>query len=187
TKSPEVAFHRLYPLNLDDTELLLRQVLRMANVEATNDQIKTLALYMDGYPPAIKLASTYAKFYGLATLIADKSILTDLQVRTFTPILNRFGLDQQEWEILRMLAGEPTLPIEVITEVLCIRPEECARALRHLIDLNIVVPVEYQFAISPPVREAVNKLRGPLTKSDYRGLLFSYAEPFGRNLIKFHH
>ena len=178
TKSPEVAFHRLNPLNLDDTKLLLRQVLRMANVEATNDQIKTLALYMDGYPPTIKLASTYAKFYGLATLMADKSILTDLQVRTFTPILNRFGLDQQEWEILRMLAGEPTLPIEVITEVLCIRPEECARALRHLIDLNIVVPVEYQFGISPPVREAVNKLRGPLTKSDYKRIAFQLRRVF---------
>ena len=151
-RSPAVAFCRLDPLKLEDTELLLQQTFRMANVAATNAQIKALALYMGGYPPTVELASTYAKFYGLEMLMADKSILTDFQVRTFGPILDRLQLDQREWEILCMLAGEPALPIEVLGEVLGISAEECVSALRHLIDLNVVLPIEYQFAISPPVR-----------------------------------
>ena len=178
TGSPGVAFHRMDPLNLDDTELLLRQVLRMANVKATSAQVKTLGLYMGGYPPTIELASTYAKFYGLETLMADKSILAEFQLRTFAPFINKLALNQHEWETLRILAGQPTLPLEVITEILRVLPDECARALRHLIDLNLVVPVEHQFAISPPIREAVNKLRGRLTKSDYKRIAFQLRKVF---------
>lgn len=178
TESPRVAFHRVDPLNLDDTELLLRQVLRMANIEATSNQVRTLGLYMGGYPPTIELACTYAKFYGLETLIADKASLAEFQVRTFAPIINKLEIDEKEWEILRMLAGQPTLPLEVITEILCVRPDDCAHALRHLIDLNLVMPVEHQFIISPPVREAVNKLRGPLTKSDYKRIAFQLRKVF---------
>lgn len=166
-RSPGIAFHRLNPLSLEDTELLLQQTFRMDDVEAMNPQIKSLALHMDGYPPTIELASAYAKFYGIETLMADKSILADFEVRTFAPLLSRVGLDEQEWEILRMLAGEPSLPLEVLAEILSVSPEECARALRHLIDINLVLPVEYNFAISPPVRRAVSTTRGPLSKSEY--------------------
>jgi len=169
-RAPGIAFHRLNPLKLEDTELLLQQTFRMSNIDHTADQIKALALYMGGYPPTIELATTYAKFYGIETLMADRSILTDFQVRRFAPLLNRFKLDDREWEILRLLAGEPALPLEVISEVICIKPEECARALRYLIDLNLVLPLEHNFTISPPLREAVTNIRGSLTKSDYKNI-----------------
>lgn len=177
-KSPGIAFHRLDPLNSDDTELLLRQVLRMTGVSATNNQVKTLVLHMGGYPPTVELASTYAKFYGLETLLSDKSILADFRARTFAPMLSRLQLEPREWEILRMLAGQSTLPLEVITEVLCIQADDCARTLRHLIDLNLVVPADHQFAISSPLREAVEKLSGSLTKADYERIALQLRRVF---------
>ena len=180
-RSPGIAFHKLDPLKPEGTELLVQQTLRLANVEATGHQIKELALYMGGYPPAIELAGTYAKSYGLETLLADRAILADFRVRIFTPILKKLEFKEQEWEILRMLAGEPALPLDVLIVVLNIPPEECAHALRHLIDLNVVLPVEYQFTISPPVREAVTKIRGPLTKSDYKKIAIRLREAFWKD------
>jgi tetratricopeptide (TPR) repeat protein len=180
-RSPGVAFHRLAPLKLEGAEMLIQQTLQMANLKPRSDQIKTLALYMGGYPPTIELATAYAKSYGLETLMADKSILTDFQARIFAPILSRLQLDQQEWEILRLLAGEPALPLEVIIALLSIQPEECARALRRLIDFNLVLPLEHYFAISPPIREAASKVGGPLTKSDYKRIASRLREVFWKD------
>lgn len=80
-----------------------------------------------------------------------------------------------------MLAGEPVLPLEVLAEVAGVLLEECARALRRLIDLNLVLPVEHQFAISPPVREAATTIRGPLTKSDYKTIALRLRTAFWRD------
>lgn len=173
-----LALYRLEPLTLTHMELLLRQNFRMMNVEATSDQIKKLALSMAGYPPTVALATEYAKLYGLETLLADKSILADFHVRTFAPVLEKLALVEKEWEILRLLAGLAALSTEVLAELLRSSPEEVAGILRRLIDLNLVLPVQQHFEISPPIRAAVSRLRGSLKKDEYSAIATKLREVF---------
>ncbi|MCX6008050.1 MAG: hypothetical protein NTZ34_12440, partial [Chloroflexi bacterium] len=60
-------------------------------------------------------------------------------------------------------------------------PEKCAEALRHLIDLNLVLSMDHQFAISFPVKEAVERLRGHLTEDDYRKIASHLLKVFWKN------
>jgi len=163
-----IVYYRLNPLKLENTELLLRQRMKNAGVKATSLQIRDLATFMEGYPPSVELACNYAREYGLATVLSDKSALVDLQVRAFSPIINRFNLDSVERTMLRVLASENPLPLEVLALILD-RPEpELVPSLKHLIDLNLVVPVDINFGISPPVREAVRKIQGYLSEAEYK-------------------
>ncbi len=165
-----LAFYRLNPLKLEHTELLLQQRLRISGVKATSPQIRDLAIYMEGYPPSVELACNYAREYGLGTLLSDKATLIDFQVRTFAPIIDRFKLQQIEWDILKTLGSESTLPLEVLALILGKTEEELVPFLKHLIDLNLATPVDINFSIAAPVKEAVHKLRGNFTDLEYRGI-----------------
>lgn len=161
------AYIRVPPLDLPSTTLLLNQSLRRASIAATSEQIDELALYMDGYPPAVALAVSLAKEYGLATVLADKSMLGDFKIRTFVRILQKLPLEEEDWEILRILASEPVLPLGALSSVRGLSQEDIAGRLRRLIDFNLLLPVADVFQISPPIRGAVFALRGPLSDAEF--------------------
>ncbi len=165
-----IAFYRLIPLSLGDIELLLQQVLRTSGVTATSPQIRNLATFMEGYPPSVNLACQYAQEYGLTTLLGDKAMLVSIQVRTFLPILKRFKISEQEWEILRILVSENALPLEAIAMIIDKKEEEIVPLIKHLIDLNTVIRIDTDFSVSPPIREAVIRLRGSLEDTEYKAI-----------------
>ncbi len=160
-------YTRVPPLSLESTALLLTQSFKRAGISSTNEQIEELAPYIDGYPPAAALAVGFAQEYGLATLLGDKSQLVDFKIRTFAQILKKLPLDAEEWAILRILASEPVLPLEVICAVRRLRAEEVAKRLRRLIDFNLVLPIDDVFQVSPPIRDAIFAVQGGITDSEF--------------------
>jgi tetratricopeptide (TPR) repeat protein len=125
---------------------------------------------MGGYPPAVTWAVELAKAYGIDTLLADRQILDDFTVRVFTPILRQLGLDDHEWAILRVLSGSQALPLYAIAAILDLQVEEAATAIRRLVDLNLVSAHQSVLEVSPPIREAVQRVKGALTRQDYTGI-----------------
>jgi tetratricopeptide (TPR) repeat protein len=160
-------YTRVPPLELAATKLLLNQSLRNAGVAANTDQVNELAPYLEGYPPAINLAVSVAKEYGLAALLADKSGLVDFQIRTFAGVLDKLKISEDEWELLRVLTSEVVLPLQALAAVLGKPENETATLLRRLVDLNLVLPSGENYQIAFPVKFAVSSLRGLLTEKEF--------------------
>ncbi|MHB8621378.1 MAG: hypothetical protein ACYDAG_17745, partial [Chloroflexota bacterium] len=159
---------RLAPLTPESTEVLIQQTFRLAGVQTTPQQVQELAKYVQGYPPAIEMAATYSLLYGLPTLLADKHVLVDLQVRAFLSVLEQLALTETEWGILRVLASEGSLPLEALSTVQEMPAEHLAAPVRNLVDVNLIVPQGDVLSISAPVQYAVEHVRGLLTDAEYR-------------------
>jgi tetratricopeptide (TPR) repeat protein len=169
-KSINAIYQRVPPLDLPSTTLLLTQSLRRAEQTATAEQVSELSPYLDGYPPAVNVAVSLSREYGLGNVIADKSSLVNFKMRTFTQILARLPLDEEDWEILRVLGGQPLLPLEALAAVRKLEEEEIAPRLRRLIDLNLVLPLGAGFQISAPIRTAVFSAKGTITDAEFQNI-----------------
>lgn len=163
----QAVYTRVPPLTLSSTKLLLTQSLRKAEMIAASDQVSEIAHYLEGYPPAVSIAVSLAKEYGIANVVADKSGLVDFQIRTFAGVMEKLRLDEREWAILRILAAETVMPLEGLAGALEATPNELAKSLRRLTDLNLVLPSGVNFAIAFPVRFAVHSLRGRLSAEEF--------------------
>ncbi len=166
----QAIYFKVPPLDLEATTLLLTRSLRNAGIAATSEQISELAPYLDGYPPAVNLAVSFAKEYGLDTTLADKSKLNDFKVRTFSSVLKALPLLDQDWAILRILASEVILPLEVLSAVLQADEVAVANRLRHLIDLNLVLPSASGFQLSRPIKAAVYSMAGGIKEEEYHAI-----------------
>jgi thioredoxin-like negative regulator of GroEL len=180
TTSPGFAYQRLDPLKPEPTALIIQQVLHTMGLKPETPQIKNLALYSDGYPPAIEIVCNLIKFYGLDSILADKAILSDVQVRTFAPILRKLALQPKEVEILRILADIPSLPFDVIVEVIEVDAESCSMLINHLIDWSLVLPVQGDYAISAPIQKAVTSVYGSLSANEYASIAKRLIKIFWR-------
>jgi len=121
---------------------------------------------MDGYPPTVALTVSVARDYGLASIVANKSWLTDFQIRTFAPLLERMSLEDEEWEILRVLANEESLPIGALAAARGYTEEEISSRLWKLTDLSLILPRDDVFELASPVRQAVFAARGWLSDEE---------------------
>ncbi len=169
-RSLEAIFIRVPPLDISAMKLLLTQSLRRVGIEATSEQITELTQYLDGYPPAATLAISAAREYGLDTLVADKSGLVDFKIRTFAGVLNKLGLDEQDWGILRILSSEPSLPLSALAAASGMGEEAAANHLRKLIDLNVVLVSGSNFEIASPIKAAVYSLKGGLSDTEFANI-----------------
>lgn len=164
---PPLVTDRLGPLSTESIKLLFRESVHKSEVSMTSPQIDELAPYIDGYAPAAKFALGYMKTYGVDTLIADKVALTDFLAHQFDNILTRLVSNDKEKYILRVLASHTSLPLECISTLTGASLDETARLLRHLIDINSIIPIDNEYSISSPVASAVRRALGILTKHDY--------------------
>jgi tetratricopeptide (TPR) repeat protein len=160
-------YTRVPPLDVGATKLFLNQSFRSTGIQATSDQINELAPYLEGYPPAVRLAVAIAKEYGMANVLADKSGLVDFQIRTFAGVLEKLHLTDEGWGVLRILAAETSLPLQALAAVFGRPDDEMADLIRGLVDCNLVVPSGLTYQIAFPVKFAVQSLRGRLTEKEY--------------------
>ncbi len=169
-----LALHQAAPLALNSIEQLLQSYLKVAEVKSQPNEIRELAEYMGGYPPAVNLAVTLIKQYGLAVILADKTILVGFLSRTFADALKRIVLPQHGGAILRILAGFSYLPLGAISASVGEPQEIIAATLRALMDENLVVVSDAGlYAVSPPVVRGVETVFGRPTTADYE-ILGSY-------------
>jgi tetratricopeptide (TPR) repeat protein len=156
------------PLTLDATRRLLVQSLKSAlgkmPEEATAQE---LTHYLDGYPPAVQLAVAYAHRYGLDALLADKSSLIDLKVRTFDRLLTKLQLDSVDRLILRVLGMEPGLSLDVLGTIVDASTSELAPRVIRLIDHSVIVRYIDTLSLAAPMRNSVYREFGIITPAEY--------------------
>lgn len=175
---PPIAQYRLGPLEIGAIELLLRENIRREELIATTDQIKEIAPYINGYPPAAQLVLGYIKNYGFDLLLADKGMLTNFLTRRFETFIDSLKLNQKENELLKILVADLPLPFEAIQAIIDCPDAEAAQIVRHLIDFNLVVTMDSDYAISPPVQVAIIHKLGYMTRKDYSKLALLLREKF---------
>lgn len=149
------------------TRRLLRTLLLNAKTPSEPEERNELSPYLDGYPPATIWATELAQRYGIKGLLADKSVLIDIKIRTLSRLLERLQLTTEDWKILRILAGQPLLPIDAISVAASIDPSICITSIRKLVDCHLVEPVSQGLTIARPIRDAVGRTKGLLQAADF--------------------
>jgi tetratricopeptide (TPR) repeat protein len=175
---PPIARYRLGPLAIDSIELLLREILRREELAATTYQIKEITPYINGYPPAVYLVIGYIRNYGFDLLLADKGVLTAFLARTFEPLLESLRLTRKEGHLLKILASDLPLPFVAIQAIIDCPEAEAVQIVRRLIDANLIVTMDSDYAISPPVQISIRHKLGFMTRSDYSKLALILREKF---------
>ena len=167
---PKLAVYRLGPLSSEDIELLLREGARRRDIKVTTEQIKEVARYVNGYPPAATHVLAFMQRYGADILVANKAILNSFLARQFDNLLLKINLNEKEKDILRILEAESTLPLKAVSLIINCSTEETASFMTHLIDLSLVIPINSEYMISSPIRVAVAHIFGILTKKEFSNI-----------------
>ena len=163
----EILGQPIPPLALTDTKLLLGQLLKRNGVSANKSTVDEIANLIGGFPPAAYYAATYAKLYGIETINADRSILVDFKARNFSRFLSELDLSDSSWLVLQYLSSEVSVPLPAIAIAIEQDIEITASVIRGLIDQSLVLVFGDNFSLSPPIREAVERTRGLLSKDQY--------------------
>lgn len=164
-------FHKyVTPLTKSDTLLLLKSLCKnpKTKIDYNDKMLAEINEYMDGYPPACYYIVNQIQNYGIDAVIADKSMLSEFKVKTFSKYISNLKLSESEWSVLQYLATEAHIPLKAISVALEINLETTSKILKDLIDLSLVHPVNDSYSISMPIRNAILKFRGYLSKEDYK-------------------
>lgn len=155
------------PLSLNDTKLLLGQLFRRDGIATTATVVDEIAPIIGGYPPAALYTATYSKAYGVNCMILDKSILADFKSRNFSRFLADLRLSDPEWIVLQYLSSEGAVPLAAVGVALGSGSDTTVPIVRSLIDRSLVLVFNENYALSPPIREAVERAKGRLSAKDY--------------------
>jgi len=173
-----LAVQSLPPLQLAETKLLLTQLFRRATLHVARESLDTIAQLIGGYPPAAYFTAAYCKIYGIDSILADRSVLSDFKARNFSRLLSDLQLSDSAWIALRYLASEVAVPLQAVAIAICCDGAAAARVLRDLIDQSLVVTFGDCYALSPPIQEAVERARGVLGSDDYNRIAQGLTRTF---------
>jgi tetratricopeptide (TPR) repeat protein len=113
------------------------------------------------------MSAGFASRYGFEALLADKSVLVDFKARAFAKLVGALNLSDHCWLILQYLAGEQAVPLAALSAATELTSSELVPLLRDLIDLSLVLVVDDTFAMSGPIRTAVQRAKGRLSADVY--------------------
>jgi hypothetical protein len=182
-RNRELVLHqRVKSLEINESMLLLQQLCKKMGLEIKSKELHEIAEYLDGYPPAVYFTARHIDVYGLAPTLADKSLLTEFKAKSFTRFVSDLKLSDKEWLILRYLASEQFVPLSAIVIVVQLNAEDAVPLLRNLIDHSLVVVVDENFSVSPPIRAAVFQVKGYLNKDTYNRLRLDFMQMLHRQL-----
>lgn len=163
----EVFTQTVQPLSVNDTRLLLGQLFRRDSITADKTKIDEIAPIIGGYPPAAHFATLYAKSYGIDTVLADRSILADFKARNFSRFLADLKLGDAAWLCLQYLCSEVAVPLPAIAIAIGEDSEATASIVRSLIDQSLVIVFGDSYSLSPPIDEAVTRVKGYMSSEQY--------------------
>ncbi len=172
------ALQRIGPLRTPEARLLLQLLLRRAEVAISEEALAELTEYLGGYPPAAYFVARQIGTYGVDLTVADKSLLVDFRAKRFTRFLADLRLSELEWAVLRYLASEESIPLAAVAVGLDLDLSLTAAALRALIDNSLVLLADDNFSVSPPIRDAVLRVRGHLTEDEYDHIAARLTQAF---------
>jgi tetratricopeptide (TPR) repeat protein len=169
------------PLSLNDTKLLLVQLLKRNGISTDRAVTDDIAVMMGGYPPAAHFTATYSKLYGIDAVVSDRSVLADFKARNFSRFLSDLNLSDSSWLALQYLSSEVAVPLPAIAIALGKDAEVAAAIVRGLIDQSLVLVFGDSYALSPPIREAVERVKGYLSSEQYSRIADGLTKTFWSN------
>lgn len=154
------------PLRQAEVRQLLALTARARQVQLTQSDLAALTEQVRGYPPAASASIHLVKTYGVSVVTGSGQ--AHYQPRPLTRYLRSLTLDSPERRILRVLASNSPLPIELITEF-GNHEQRTLRALTNLIDTSLVLPEEGTswYRISEPIVDYIEREFPACTTADY--------------------
>jgi tetratricopeptide (TPR) repeat protein len=174
--SKNILHQRIKPLELHESHLLLQRLCR--DLKPSSDVLQHIAEYLDGYPPAAYFTARHAQTYGIDATVSDKSLLVDFKARSFTRFVSDLNLSDQEWRILQYLSSEQLVPLAAVAVAVESNSQDTAQLLRNLIDNSLVVVVDDNYGVSPPIRDAIFRAKGHITKEMYNRIRINLTKEF---------
>ena len=146
-------------LSGDDIEHLLVKVLSDKEVRFDGPQIKMLAEFVRGYPPAAYYAGELAASGGLDLLLSEPRPMIDFRTRVLSAALNGVESRSSKANVLEVLAFYSPLPYAVVGEATGLSAAALAQILSELINRSVLEVNEDGFyRVSDPLVEAAQHL-----------------------------
>ncbi|MFM9370088.1 tetratricopeptide repeat protein [Streptomyces sp. Da 82-17] len=167
----------LQPLDDSDISRLVGLMAKARQLTLAPATVKKITGAVHGYPPSVTYALELVQAYG-PDLGIRGTMLSDFGASPFMRYLkdNKFsGLEQK---ILRVMAANSPLPLQVLQEATGTSDEDVQRALVRLIDLSLIVPTPGGwYEVSGPATDAIRREFGSCHKDEY-GAVASRLDEF---------
>ena len=174
----KVLFQFVNPLEDHSIMALLTHLLRKPDVMPDKRLLDSLKEHLGGYPPCAYFAANYIREYGISILTNNPEALVDFKARRFTGFLNLLSLSENEWLILRYLAGEEAIPFPIIQLVIDLDEKSVALILKNLIDNCLVIQINDNYYMSKPVKNAVFRIKKFLDQAFYKELATNITKSY---------
>ncbi|GHS83137.1 hypothetical protein PAGU2196_39710 [Pseudomonas sp. PAGU 2196] len=143
----------------DDIERLLVKVLSERQIKFDAPQIKSLAEFVRGYPPAAYYAGELAAREGLDLLLGEPRPMIDFRSRVLAAQLNGVENKAPKGSVLEILAFYSPLPYAVIGECTGLSSSVLAAAIAELIHCSVLeVNDDGFYRVSEPLVESSQNL-----------------------------
>jgi len=154
------------PLHPAEVRQLLALTARARQVRLAQSDMAALTTQIRGYPPAVTASIQLVETYGAS--IAIGSSQAHYQPRPLTRYLKSLTLKSFERRILRVLASNSPLPVELLAEFGNDK-HQTQEALINLIDTSLVLPEEGTswYRISEPIVDYIEREFPACTTADY--------------------
>lgn len=169
---------RIGPLERHESRVLLQRLFRGTNNSFQGEKLNEISEFLDGYPPAAYFAATFAKTYGVESLLADKSMLVDFKARRFSRYINDLKLSDVECIVLKYLASEKPMPLAALAAAIGWTIEQTVPILRALIDNSLIVLIGENYGVSLPIRDAIYRAKGDIDSVIYKEILERLTKTF---------
>ncbi|HYN89882.1 MAG TPA: hypothetical protein VER55_15215, partial [Ardenticatenaceae bacterium] len=165
----QIIERRLGPLAQPDMQALISRLLREAHIEPDPDATSRLAEVAGGYPPAAYYLVSQIEDYGLDVILGDPARILDFQSGSFSRFLRDLHLPPVEREVLIYLSSETHLSLAGIAAATGHGVERTARAIKLLVDLNLVERLDNEYAVAGPIQTTVLRTEDGLGRKWYEG------------------
>lgn len=179
TTYPPMAAVDVRPLTTEEVKRLITVVARSGQVVLSREQSEALAQQARGYPPAVYFAVEMMKAYGPAVVLQDRERVISFRTNPFVQYLRSMQPSRIEHQVLRILADNSPLPMEVLVAIVDDPDGALPDGLVRLIDASLVMPDDSGwYRIADPVVDAVATESGRCTSAEYTRV----ADGIGRYL-----
>lgn len=167
------------PLSFDGMNSLLSTYLRNMQIDYKRDDVLEFTKFLDGYPPAAQFVRNTIDKYGMDIALADKTLLTDFKVHSFTQYLKKMVEENEvKIKILRICEALPPLNLKILN--ILNNDSKFLDYIKSLIDQSIIVfdKQNNKYILSAPLKEAVRRTWGTLDKESFKDIAIKLKEVY---------
>ena len=160
---------RLHALDATSCYTLFASLLKQQSIPINDDnQVREIAGYLEGYPPAINNAVRECALEGVDLVCSDKRSLVDFQERIFKKFLDNIQLTKMDEDVLTAILNMNGICIDFITTVLQTKQDDIAVSLRRSHDYNIIeLRSDGTYSIAPPMKISIERKLHRYSKNEF--------------------